>query len=260
MLCALVLTFAVASAPVVSAPNAGAEDRVNAMLVVEPENLDIATFFDGTTLEISGEVPAGTDVAVLLRGSERAVDLSVKGKVWGLLWMNVGEIRFERVPSAYLLASAIMICDLAPYDVRKPLGLGLDALTASVVRDRDSESKHLFEELIKLKQREQLYGTFDDAVTIAPVDGGRLSYVAKIPVPARIPEDTYQVSLWGFRDGGAAKLAQTDFVVKEVGATHAIAELAAKHGTLYGALALIIALVVGLTTGMVFGLGGKGGH
>jgi uncharacterized protein (TIGR02186 family) len=260
MLSALVLTIAAAGASAAPVTDAGTPDQGKATLAIKPEDLEIATFFDGTAIEVSGEVAPDTEIAVLLEGSERAVDLSIKGKVWGFLWMNVGEIRFERVPGAYLLASRVKICDLAPYPVRKPLGLGLDALEASVVDDRGSEPEHLFGELIELKQRERLYGSLEDAVRIAPIGGGRLAYVATIPLPARIPEDTYQVSLWGFRDGGAAKLAQTDFVVKEVGATHAVAELAAKHGTLYGVLALVIALAVGLTTGMVFGLGGKGGH
>ncbi len=263
MIEALLLALAAASA----ADNPSSRDVQPAAAAVDvatirvsPETLEIRTFFDGATLEVAGVAPAGMHLAVLLHGPETAVDLVTKGKVWGFLWMNVGERRFETVPSVYLLAADGDICEMAPYDSRERLGLGLDVLGASTGAAIDDDSRRLFDEMVKLKQGESLYGSRRDAVMLEPVGPQEVAYTTSFDIPARMPEGSYEVSLWGGHDGVAAELAGAGFEVKEVGFTHDIAALAREHGLLYGLLALGIALVTGFATGLVFGLGGKGGH
>lgn len=255
LLAASVPLFARATPP--PAPEVGGA----ATLQVVPSTVAVHTFFNGATLRIEGVAPAADDLALVLSGPRGNVELKRKGKVWGVLWMNVGEVSFQDVPSVYMLASSRAVSDLATYDVRTRLGLGADALGAHCARTcAEQEGERLFAELVKLKQHEGLYGAAQEALLTTPGEGGRKRYSATFLLPARIPVGTYSVVLWGFRDGAGTVLAQGEVNVASVGVIHDIAALARSHGLLYGILAVIIALVTGLITGVVFGLGSKKGH
>lgn len=233
---------------------------VTATIAASPAQIAVTTFFDGTEVEVSGTAPNGPRLAVLLAGASGTVDLKKKGKVWGVLWMNVGEVSFEHVPEAYLLATAGPVCDLAPFEVRRDAGIGLDVLVFGAGAAGDGESLRLFGELVGLKEHERLFGSFEGALEIRPGAPGEVAYSATLPVPARIPQGSYRLELWGFDDGSAAVLAATGIQVATTGVTHDVASLAHHHGLLYGVLSLVLALGVGLVTGLVFGLAGKGGH
>jgi hypothetical protein len=231
-----------------------------ATIRVTPNPLPVTTFFNGAELQIVGEAPDGMALAVLLTSVDGDVELEKKGKVWGVLWMKIGEADIRNVPGAYLLASSVSLTELAPVAVRQANGIGLDVLAASRGITGDGEEPEVWEELVKLKKHERLYGTFESCVTIQAGQPGRVDYTTVLPVPARFSEGSYRVALWGFHDARAQLLAATELTVHTVGVIHDIAALARNHGLLYGVGALIIALVVGLATGVVVGLAGKGGH
>jgi uncharacterized protein (TIGR02186 family) len=232
-----------------------------ASLEVTPATVGVHAFFNGATLRVEGFAPAADDLALVLSGPRGKVELKRKGKVWGVLWMNVGEVSFQDVPSVYMLAASRPLCDLAPSEVRARLGLGTDALAAHCAHAcAEKEGERLFAELVKLKQHEGLYGAAQEALLTTPPDRGKKHYSANFSLPARIPVGTYSVVLWGFAGGAGTPLAEAEVRVASVGVIHDIAELARTHGLLYGVLAVVIALVTGLITGVVFGLGGKKGH
>lgn len=241
-------------AAIESAPPNPAEIRVT------PDSVAISTFFDGTTLKVSGVAPTDMNLAVLVTGDRETVKLKKKGKVWGFLWMNVGDVSFERVPSVYFLASSSDVCELAPYAERQRLGMGVDVLGDTVVTDGDPEARRLFEEFVKLKRMAQLYASFEGSIDQTPAGDGGIAFATDVPVPAAVAPGIYRVSLWGFRGGQGVELADTSVTVATVGLTRDVGNLARTHGTLYGILALVVALVVGLVTGLVFGLASKGGH
>lgn len=247
----VVTTIAAAAAPPPVRPGT---------IQADPAKLAVTTFFNGAELRITGTGPASMQLAVLLTGPAGTVELKKKGKVWGLLWMNVGEISFEDVPSTYLLATAGEVCELAPFEVRQRNRIGLDVLGGRSGANADDEAPRLFGELVKLKQHERLFGSFENALETRPEGDGEVVFSTVLAVPACVPEGSYRLALWGFRDAHGEVLAATEVTVEEVGITHDIAALARDHGTLYGILALLLALVVGIVTGLVFGLAGKGGH
>ena len=231
-------------------------------LRVDPETVRVTSFFDGTSVEVTGLAPPDTELAVLVTGDPQPVDLRVKGKVWGLFWMNVATVHFDDVPAVYLLASSTHVCELAPFAERRRVGLGLDVLDAQSVTDDDPTRRELFGELVAMKQRSKLYGVFEGDLRVEPQPSGTgaAAFSASIPVPAGIPEGRYTVTLWGFTDGSGAPLATTEVAVEAVGTVHEIRDLAQSHGLAYGMIALVVALVVGLATGFPFGLAGKGAH
>ena len=239
---------------------AQAESIGTATIRVTPNPLAITTFFHGADLEVTGEAPEGMGLAVVLNSDDGNVELEQKGKVWGVLWMKVGETEMTNVPGVYLVASSATLAELAPASVRKADAIGLDVLAASRGVTGDGEGPVLWEELIKLKEDEGLYGAFERSVTIRSLQPGRVAYSTVFPVPAHLAEGSYHLALWGFDQTGVQRLAETELDVHTVGVVHDIAALARSHGLLYGVCAVIIALVVGLATGLVVGFASKGGH
>jgi uncharacterized protein (TIGR02186 family) len=226
-----------------------------------PDAVQVSTFFSGETLRVEGTAPAMESLAVVLSGVKGTVDLKRKGRVWGLLWMNVGEISFTEVPSVYMLASSGPVCELAPYETRVRLGMGLDVLGARFAKTHaDEDAPRLFSELVKLKQQEGLYTSAEGGLAIRAAPEGGASFSGALSLPASVPEGIYSLNLWGFRDGEGVVLAETAVKVTEVGLMRDIAEFARSNGLLYGVLAVIIALVTGFMTGALFGMVGKGGH
>ncbi|MEJ2429131.1 MAG: TIGR02186 family protein [Deltaproteobacteria bacterium] len=82
--------LALACCFVLGQPFSSAAGYIQAHLT--PEAVDIGTFFNGTEVYVSGDVSREAEVVVRLSGMGQDVALKKKGKVLGLLWMNLGSI------------------------------------------------------------------------------------------------------------------------------------------------------------------------
>ena len=82
---------------------AGAGERCE--LRVAPTDIPVSVFFHGATVQIDAEVAAGYDVVVVCQGKEGALTLNKRGKRGRLVWMIVGEVTFQRVPTVYQVLS-----------------------------------------------------------------------------------------------------------------------------------------------------------
>ncbi len=266
----------VAVAVAVPAPFAGARSPA-AAIRVEPRVVEVGMLYHGTTVRVEGDAPAGFRLALACVGEEGQVQLKRKGKVWNLLWMNVGSVTFDRVPSLYL---AHADPEEAPPEEQGPqaeprLGLVYDGIEAQVLpADADQDSRRLFREFIRLKETERLYalGTlrrhpFPDesaptrgAILVGLASPARRARVsAEFLLPASAPAGEYEIRMLGHRDGVAQVLASEKLTVKRVGLAHLVATTAERHGLLYGILSVAAALAAGLLSGVLFS-GAKKGH
>ncbi len=188
-------------------------------------------------------------------------DLKQKGRVWGFLWMNVGEASLEKVPGFYCVVSTRPLESLASPTVLADLGVGFGAVESRVAPDPgDEATRRLLGELIKLKQREGLFGVSATGIHVEPLDGGLERVSTEFWLPAKAPFGPYEVSLVGFDGDSGTRLATGAFTVRTVGLAAFISDLSRQHGLLFGILAVMVAIVVGLLTGVVFGLGSKKAH
>ncbi len=225
-------------------------------VVVEPELVVTGMFYTGATVHVSAVVPAGADVAVLCRGEGHPLTLKRKGKVLGLLWMNVGDVSFEQVPALYLLDTSRPLGELAADTVLDALGLGVAALATRC--DADASDPVLFSELARLKQKERLWRVAEGAVEIRSGEGGAELAVADLPLPPKAGPGDYEVLVYAFGSAQPELIGTGHVRVEQGGVSGFITELATKHGLLYGVLAALVAVVVGLLTGLIFGMGSKG--
>ena len=222
---------------------------------VSPELVKIGIQFNGTTLHITGTIPADCEAVVRIMGHRRDLSLKKKGKAMGLLWMNLGKIEIKGVPDIMLVYPSRALDQLSKNDKStwKKLGIGFESLekTAGVLPESENKAK-IFEEFIKLEASLDLYETIPDALTYGDVSGSVKSFKAEVKLPSNVPHDGFNAEVYAVKDGKIAAEDVKAIKVKLVGIPAKISSLAFNHGTLYGIIAVLIAIIAGIIVGVVF--------
>jgi uncharacterized protein (TIGR02186 family) len=251
LLCMYAAAWAMGPATVCAA----LEETPRAAIQLVPEEVRANLFFNGSAVEVQGTVLPGYEVAVVCRGKAGHLALRRKGKVWGVLWMNVADVTFDNIPSLYLLSTSAPIASLAPAAVLEQLGIGYPALASQNGDDRSS-----FQELLKIKEKEGIFAVHEGAVKLVPGAGGVRQVRAECALPSTVPVDTYDVQLFGFKEGTGELLCSEPMEVKQVGVAQFMSSLVQSRPLLHGLFAVIVAVAAGLLTGFVFGGSSKKAH
>jgi len=227
------------------------DEAARAVIRVAPEEIDAGLFFDGRKVEVLGTVLPGYEVAVLCVGKETHLALKRKGKVWGVLWMNVGDVAFDSIPSLYQLSTSAPLASLASPAVLQQLGIGYAGLAARA--DKGGTDQQFFPELAKIKEKEGLFAVREGAAKLLPGAGGIGQVLAECALPPTVPLGDYEVQLFGFKEGNGELLCSKRLDVKQVGPARFIAFLVEGYPLSHGFFAVIIAVAAGLLSGVVFG-------
>jgi len=226
-------------------------------LQVEPNLVSIGAMYNGAEVVATGEIPRDAEVIVRVTGDREDAVLSEKGKAFGLLWMNTGEVTLHGAPTVYMLylpetdasKGSARWGDVGFESLRKEIGIKSSNGTA----DLD------FDEFLKLKQKEGLYAIHKDALTYGKEEGAIRPFFCKMFMPPRMRQGTYEVTAMVMEEGKVLKKVTDQLKIERAGFTRFMTRLALHHGTLYGVMACLVALMAGLFMGLVF-KGGKGAH
>ncbi|MGA2938899.1 MAG: TIGR02186 family protein [Syntrophobacteraceae bacterium] len=230
-----------------------------ARMTVEPQAINIGALYNGTTLTANGSLPADSEAIVRFMGTACELHMKVRGKVGGIMWMNLDSITFKGVPSVCLVSSAVDLNRLEANGGASIRVLRLSGLKGSVmIEGNGGGHENAFEEFLKLKQKEGLYREMFGNISYGSASEGQKTFRAEVPIPSRLSPGAYMVELDAVRNGEVIARAEQPVTVSLVGFPALLAGLAFGHSALYGILATIIALLAGLGIGLVFQ--GRGGH
>jgi hypothetical protein len=221
-------------------------------LRVDPPQVSVRLFYRGTVLKVHADLPRQQPVAVVFEGAYGHVELKRSGRVWGVLWMTVGNVEFANVPTVYLVSTSGPLASLNSDAARERYGLGYEALATRAGGDRS-----LFDEFVKLKEKTGLFSVQEGGVHFEPADSGGVHLSASLLLSPKVPAGQYRIRLVGFDGDNAQCLGSLSVPVEHRGFVRALHDLAFEHGLLYGCIAVVIAVVAGLGTGLIFGKGGK---
>ncbi len=236
---------------------AAAQDA--ARMTVEPQVINIGALYNGTTLTAKGSLPADSEAIVRFMGTSCELHMKVRGKVGGIMWMNLDSITFKGAPTVCLVSSAVDFKGLETNGGASLRVLRLSGLEASVqIETNGGGRENAFEEFLKLKQKEGLYREMFGNISYGGASEGQKTFRAEVPIPSRLSPGAYMVELDAVRNGEVIARAEQPVTVDLVGFPALLAGLAFGRPALYGALATIIALLAGLGIGLVFQ--GKGAH
>jgi uncharacterized protein (TIGR02186 family) len=228
----------------------------------EPNLIAIGAFFNGTQLNVSGKVGIENDVVVLVSGKQEELTLKKKGKALGLLWMNMGEVHFKKVPDLYILYSSKGSAASAASDPKtwEKLGIGFEYLEKEMEREAPQEERdRLANEFLKLKQKQGLYASHPGEISFEQKNEKEKSFTAGVWIPPRIPVGEYQIKVMEIHNGHIVDTSRDQLKVKEEGIPLMLSSLAFDHSILYGFLAVLIAVAAGLAMDFFFGTGKGGG-
>ncbi len=231
-------------------------------LNLAPCQIRIGAFFHGTRVVVSGSVPAEDQVVVRLSNKPHHMTFRIKKKLAGLLWMNMGDVSFDNLPSVYLVYSSAKLNRLGRdgNGGSAAVRLGLKRLEAKArISTTSTNARKLLAELVKVKRAEGLYGLEEGAVKLGPAKNGRKSFRTVVKLRARIPPGTYKVEVFAFDQAGTMTRTGQKLQVVEVGLPALVSSMAFKHALIYGILAVLIAVLAGLVMSLLFKKGG-GAH
>jgi uncharacterized protein (TIGR02186 family) len=227
--------------------------------VIQPKTIRIGSFFSGEKVTVRAVVPFGDKVALRLIGPREDLTLMKKGRVGGL-WMNVAQVHFHNLPKVYLLWTSEKLASLETGEGSKAMPLDYVSFLSGTLEGKNrAEEPRLLNELIKLKEAENLYQIVEGTVHIKPLEKGAWDQAdAVLELPSKIYPGTYALELIAFKEGKGTLLHSSSIIVTLVGFPALVSTLALQKGLLYGILAVIIATFSGLLIGIVFT--SKGGH
>jgi hypothetical protein len=237
------------------APSPGA---AGANLRVTPDAIEIGTFFSGARVEVSAEIPTGSDAVIEVLGKKLEEQLLRKGRHWDI-WMNVGEIDIEGAPSLYYVLSSNPE-SFSRVAADSSFGyLSLTKRIAFVGDVKGLKRMRIFDEFIKLKESEKLYGEYPGQLEVSHLAGDRSRVRGSFRIPSKVAPGDYLVRLSVHEDGRPVVTETASLDVAMVGLPAFLTMLALQHGALYGLLAVTVAVAFGYFTGLVFRKTG-GGH
>jgi uncharacterized protein (TIGR02186 family) len=226
---------------------------------VEPNLVPIGAMYNGAQVVATGEIPSDAQVIVQVTGDREDTVLSEKGKAFGLLWMNTGEVTLQGAPTVYMLYLPETGSSEGSGNARWR-DVGFESLRKQIaIKSSNGKADLDFDEFLKLKQKEGLYAIHKGALTYGKEEGVVRTFSCKMFIPPRMHQGTYEVTAIVIKDGKVLKKMTEQLKIRRAGFTKFMTGLALNHGALYGVMACLVALMAGLFMGLVF-KGGKGAH
>ncbi|MEW6002365.1 MAG: TIGR02186 family protein [Nitrospirota bacterium] len=228
---------------------------------VNSNHIKIDLFYHGDKVSVSGLSDLNVDLIIKITSPEEEQVLRKKGKVGGLLWMNVGNLKFEHVPDLYFLHSTGDIEDILSQEEMDKYVIGYEALNKHIeIKSLKSEGEksRWFNEFVKFKESSRLYSSSSGKISLTEKNG-KQNYYILLNWPYQATPGNYTVTAYAVKDRKVIETAQAEILVEQVGPIRAFANMAKNNGALFGAISIIVALGAGFGVGMIFRKGG-GSH
>lgn len=214
-------------------------------IAVRPDAVRIGAFYAGAEVEVSGLLPAGAQVVVVVRGPDAEERFNTKGR-FGPIWANAGEVRISGVPSLFLAFSSRPVAQLlarAEVDRGQLDGRAIEAQMRVEPPARDR--REVRANYLKLKAGQGMLRTEEGSVRVQE-RGDQSSYAVSFRWPKKAPPARYTVTAFAVRDAAIVGEASAELPVTTVGVPARLADLARQRATLYGLLCVLAATLAGL--------------
>jgi len=217
------------------------------------DRITVDFFYHGSTVSVKGVSDPNKDLIIKITSDEGQQALREKGKLGGLLWMNVGELKIDHVPNIYFLHSTKDIEDILSRDEINKHVIGYPALKNHVAMNASDEAEKdkWFNEFIKYKEFSKLYGTTTGQISLTEGKGTQNYYILT-QWPYQAPPGNYTVTVYAVKDRKVVETATSNVVVEQVGVVKELANIAKNNAAEYGFISIFAALSAGFGVAMIF--------
>ncbi len=226
------------------------------------DRISIDFAYHGSTVSVRGEADAGADLVVKITSPDGHQVMKKKGKVAGLLWMNVGSLSFEKTPNLYEVFSTRKLDEMLSAGDRSTHVIGYKALEEHVGVDptgSEQEKARWFREFVNFKESSNLYTESWGRIETKALANGRQEYLLMTNWPHQAPPGDYAVTVFAVKDGKVSEQAGCKVHVEQVGVVKTLASMARDSAAFYAILSIGVALSAGFGVGMILRKGG-GSH
>ncbi len=199
--------------------------------------IEIRSDFNGTQLLVFGARNVAGDIVVALRGPKINARLRRKDRIAGM-WMHVDQRKYFGLPVFYGIASTKPLNRLAPPALLQSLGLGENRIIQAANATPDEVFDNALAESFKHKSWWQ--SPFGKVTYF-----GESLFKARIDLPDTLPSGSYTAEVYLFNRGKLVGFQMIPLTTSKTGFDAAVANAAAKHGALYGLIAILMALLGG---------------
>ncbi len=229
-----------------------------AVEIIEPTQIQVGSFFHGKDIKVRAIFPGDSQLALRILGPREDLKLMRKERVGGI-WMNVEQVTFANIPKVYLLWTSGKPAEDGGKSLRE-LKIDYSSVVAGCLRGLSLEqNQFLIQELVKLKENDNLYNISQGTIRTRPLEKGFFSQAeAVLHLPPKIYPGSYTLEFIAFKEGKSTLLHSYSLKVQLTGLPAALSRLANQSGLLYGLLAVGIAVLCGLVMGIFFS--SRGGH
>jgi len=234
-----------------------AQAAVDISMTPTPAGIEMGAQYNGLKLKVEGTIPAGSDVVLRFTGAPGELHLREKGKVMGLLWMNVGKVTVKNIPKVCIVDTSKSMVELGA----EALPYGLDGVMDKVeVEESSTTNQHIDvdKELLQLKEEEGLFNESAQGITLGPDNGATRTFSAELDIPSALAPGNYHLDAVAIRDKQVVAKGEISVDAKLIGFPAWLSKLAFEKSLLYGVMATVIAIASGLAIGLIFE--SKGSH
>jgi uncharacterized protein (TIGR02186 family) len=226
------------------------------------DHITIDFFYHGSTVSIRGISEPGVDLVIKITSPEGHQVLKQKGKVAGVLWMNVGQLKFEQTPNFYEVFSTKKVEDILSREEMEKYVIGYPALAKHVEITpvaNEEEKARWFDEFVKFKEESKVYTTSAGKIETTMTADGKQEYYILTGWPYQAQPGDYLVSVYAVKDNKVVEQAESKVNVEQIGMVKTLATMAKNSPAIYGFLSIGVALGAGFGVSLVFRKGG-GSH
>ena len=220
---------------------------------VSQKEVQVRQGFTGTELLLFGAVidpvggDEGFDVIVVLKGPAQPIQLREKRQIGGI-WMNAESTAFRSAPSYFAVASSRPIDQIVDARTAAIFEFGTEFIQLSPSGSIDLEEQaRMRAGLVDLRERQGLYRTIEDGVTVR--EG--VLYQARIGLPSNVQTGAYTAETFAVRDGRVMASAVAEVSVRKVGFERFVEVFADRQPLLYGLVAIFLSLLMGWMAGRI---------
>lgn len=219
---------------------------------IAPDRVAITLGYHGAKLSISGQSGPADGILIQIQSPPGQTHLKYKGKAAGFLWMKMGTMRFDNIPSLYMLYTTAPLGELLKPEAQKKEGIGYAALKEKMIihSTRKFIDKALWtDEFIKFKEQKNIYRIRPKAVHMAAGGG---EFRLELDWPFEAPPGKYAVQVLAVKDGRVNGSASGSIRIAKTGVVEQLTQLATRRAAVYGLLAILVAIVAGIGVGLIF--------
>lgn len=242
----------------------GFVNTASAMLTAKAnhDHITIDFFYHGSSVSVRGISEPGTDLVIKITSPEGHQVLKQKGKVAGMLWMNVGQLKFENTPNFYEVFSTRKIEEILSREEREKNVIGFPALAKHVEITpvaNEEEKNRWFDEFVKFKEDSKVYLASSGTVSTTMRTDGKQDYYVLTDWPYQAQPGDYLVTVYAVQNNKVVEQATSKVNVEQIGMVKTLATMAQNSPAIYGFLSIGVALGAGVGVSLVFRKGG-GSH